>query len=99
MNEGHLIGVGIIALVIAILIGGAFAMMKEAEAWQKFVDANGCIVVESKDSQTFTTVGPVIGPNGGVGVGVGTGSTEAQELWACDNGKRYWKRRGMAKER
>ncbi len=98
MNEGGLFAIGacvIVALIIVAIVAGA----KEAEAWQKFVDANGCIVVESKDSQTFTTVGPVIGPNGGVGVGVGTGSTEAQEPWACNDGQRYWKRRGLGKGR
>lgn len=93
-----LIFVVLIAFIIWMIVLEAQDEERKKAEWQKFVDKNDCHVVEEKDETSASTIGPIIGSQG-IQFGLMTTSTPAQECWLCANGRRYWKKAGMAIDR
>lgn len=92
-------GIVLVGAVIGMVFLGAAADEAERKEWQAFVDANGCTVVEQKDAQSGSSVGPVIGMDGKLGFAIQTTTLAAQECWLCKNGQKYWKKAGLAEDR
>lgn len=95
--------IGAIAAVVLIVLmtvfyGTAKVQQREATDWQAFVYRNDCRIVEVMDGETNTSLEPIIGFDGKMSLGVRSSSSSAQECWLCNDGRRYWKRAGLARE-
>lgn len=94
---------GFVAVVICLAVFGAYlserAAQADRDAWQLFVDSNDCHVVETRDAQSASSYGPSFGADGKMSMGFQSISIEAQECWLCANGKKYWKKVGLAFDR
>lgn len=95
----------IVGTVIAVALVVLFSVLdmreseKERAAWQAFVDENDCHIVEVKDPQTGSSMGPGIGFDGKMTLVHQTVRLPGQECWLCSNGTRYWKKAGLAIDR
>lgn len=84
-----IVGVGaslFLVVLIAFCIAGS---IQEGKEWAAFSTAHNCKVVGRMTGNTYTTVAPIIGGNGGVAVGVA--STPAKTGYSCDDGVTYWR--------
>ncbi|RRY17904.1 hypothetical protein EGJ57_16260 [Brucella anthropi] len=92
-----------IGALLCLACFAAYVAEREAEAerdaWQLFVDSNSCHVVEKRDAQSASSYGPSIGFDGKMTMGFQSITIEAQECWLCANGKKYWKKAGLAFDR
>ncbi len=88
-DEGDfiLLVVGIVVAVLVVFV--VVLSIKEVNEWEAFRVAHHCKVTAHISGSSFTTVGPVIGSNGGVGVGVG--SMPSKTGWTCDDGVTYFR--------
>ncbi|WCA60273.1 hypothetical protein G6M16_007085 [Agrobacterium tumefaciens] len=94
--------IGGVFVVAAVLMLTYFGEQEEARIrteWQSFVDQNDCHIVENKDAQSGSSVGPAIGFDGKLTLNFQTVSLPAEECWLCNNGRRYWKKAGLAIDR
>ncbi|WP_440411125.1 hypothetical protein [Neorhizobium petrolearium] len=96
---GWIVGLFILLILIGIVVLAAREEEREKMEWQAFVDQNDCHVVEVKDAQSGTSIGPTIGFDGKLSMSTQTVWLAAQECWLCSNGVRYWKKAGMAVDR
>lgn len=94
--------VGSIVICVAIFIPAYWAARIEEskqKAWQAFVDAHDCRIVEQEDALTHGVVGPEIGTDGKVSFAFRSITKDARDCWLCNDGRRYWKAAKMAVER
>lgn len=80
-----LIGIALVGATIGMLA----AAYREETTWERFRVAQNCKEIGEVSGSSITTVGPIIGGNGGVSVGIGY--IPGKTGWRCDDGKEYWR--------
>ncbi len=93
-----LAGLAVAAVLLLTYLADREEMQQQA-GWQTFVDQNDCHIVEIKDAQSGSALGPAIGFDGKLTLNFQTVSLAAQECWLCKNGRKYWKKAGLAVDR
>lgn len=80
---------GIGLTLVGFVALAAVVAVHEGERWQAFAAEHHCKVVGRMSDSLATTVGPVVGGQGGMAVGVTV--VPGKTGYACDDGVTYWR--------